>query len=392
MSNVKVVIGANFGDEGKGLMTDYFCHQATSKNENCIVVLSNGGAQRGHTVTTPDGIRHVFHHFGSGTFAGADSYFCDKYILNPMTFRKEYEELQKLGCTPKVYANYDCMWSTPYDMMLNQIIEDSRGDARHGSCGMGIWETVSRYATDWTYSLTKFNQIGEELKFLWLEDLRNIYIKWRLKKEGLDVYGEWKDIFYSPALIYHFIDDVKFMCDHITWIDESILTTYDNVIFENGQGLLLDQNNVKYGDNTTPSNTGIKNPHEIISKVLPDANVEVCYVTRTYLTRHGAGRFDEECDKDMINASMEDKTNVPNPFQGAIRYGRLNAKDLFQRICDDVNSVEADYTVSLAVTHTNEAYFLYLPEDASIISDVYVSDDHTRNSVKTFKFPIDKGN
>ena len=70
MRNIKIVIGANFGDEGKGLMTDYFCHQAEQRNENCIVVLHNGGAQRGHTVTTPTGIKHIFHHFGSGTFCG----------------------------------------------------------------------------------------------------------------------------------------------------------------------------------------------------------------------------------------------------------------------------------------------------------------------------------
>ena len=56
MKDIKIVIGANFGDEGKGLMTDYF-----SQKPNSIVVCSNGGAQRGHTVTTPDGIRHVFH-------------------------------------------------------------------------------------------------------------------------------------------------------------------------------------------------------------------------------------------------------------------------------------------------------------------------------------------
>lgn len=62
MSNVKVVIGSNFGDEGKGLMTDYFCAEASKRNESCIVALCNGGAQRGHTVVTPDGIRHVFHH------------------------------------------------------------------------------------------------------------------------------------------------------------------------------------------------------------------------------------------------------------------------------------------------------------------------------------------
>ena len=88
MTNIKVVIGANFGDEGKGLITDYFCNQATSQDETCIVVMSNGGAQRGHTVVTPDGTRHVFKHFGSGTIAGADTYCIDDFILNPMTFKK----------------------------------------------------------------------------------------------------------------------------------------------------------------------------------------------------------------------------------------------------------------------------------------------------------------
>ena len=79
MKDIKIVIGANFGDEGKGLMTDYF-----SQKPNSIVVCSNGGAQRGHTVTTSDGIRHVFHHFGSGTFNHASTYLSEDFIVNPI--------------------------------------------------------------------------------------------------------------------------------------------------------------------------------------------------------------------------------------------------------------------------------------------------------------------
>ena len=88
MKNVKVVIGANFGDEGKGLMTDYFAGQARDKGETCLVVCSNGGAQRGHTVrvTTEEqsesDIRHVFHHFGSGALEGAATYLPHFYIVN----------------------------------------------------------------------------------------------------------------------------------------------------------------------------------------------------------------------------------------------------------------------------------------------------------------------
>ena len=139
MKNVKIVIGANFGDEGKGLMTDYF-----TSGPDDIVVLSNGGAQRGHTVSKPDGTRHVFHHFGSGTFNGASTYFPKEFILNPIIFRQEYEELLNIGYIPTVYGGAGCMTTTPWDMLANQIIESSRGKDKHGSCGMGIYETIQR--------------------------------------------------------------------------------------------------------------------------------------------------------------------------------------------------------------------------------------------------------
>ena len=82
MKKVKAVIGANWGDEGKGLMTDFFCYEAFRNGDSCINVCTNGGAQRGHTVVTPSGVRHVFHHFGSGTFAHADTYLPKEYILD----------------------------------------------------------------------------------------------------------------------------------------------------------------------------------------------------------------------------------------------------------------------------------------------------------------------
>ena len=62
----QVIIGANYGDEGKGLISDYLVDREQAK----IVIRFNGGAQAGHTVVTLDGKRHVFKHFGSGTFQG----------------------------------------------------------------------------------------------------------------------------------------------------------------------------------------------------------------------------------------------------------------------------------------------------------------------------------
>ena len=95
MKEIKIVIGANFGDEGKGQMTDYFAAKAMQDGKSCIVVCHNGSAQKGHTVTLDDGRSHIFHHFGAGSLAGADTYFSSEFVLNPIFFRTEYMELMK---------------------------------------------------------------------------------------------------------------------------------------------------------------------------------------------------------------------------------------------------------------------------------------------------------
>lgn len=119
---IKIVIGANFGDEGKGLMTDTFA----SQYESCLVVRCNGGSQAGHTVITPEGNRHVFKHFGSGTLAGAHTLLSQDFIINPIVFRTEREELvSQFGIAPVVYADDRAIITTPFDMLLNQAKESN---------------------------------------------------------------------------------------------------------------------------------------------------------------------------------------------------------------------------------------------------------------------------
>ena len=79
---VLAIIGKGFGDEGKGLATDYFCRQAS----DTLVIKHNGGAQAGHTVE-PEGKRFVFHQLSAGSFCGADTFWADSY----------YPDLYKLG-------------------------------------------------------------------------------------------------------------------------------------------------------------------------------------------------------------------------------------------------------------------------------------------------------
>ena len=362
MKDIKIVIGSNFGDEGKGLMTDYF-----SQKPNSIVVCSNGGAQRGHTVVTQDRIRHVFHHFGSGTLIGARTYLSKDFICNPIIFRQEYEDLLKLECIPETYINKNCMLTTPYDMMANQIIEENRGKNKHGSCGLGIFETIKRYragVTDLSYKI------------------RDYYLD-QFEKENIVLSKKWKEIFFDDGIFEHFWDDLNFMNDHSLCIfDEYFLNQYDNIVFEAAQGLLLDQNNMEYFPHLTPSNTGIKNPKQIIENVKwsDKINVEICYVSRTYLTRHGAGQFPSECDKSLINQRMYDKTNVPNQHQDTLRYGLLDLDQLYDRCIKDAG--DFDGKKSIAFTHLNE-YFMSEKRIKNLFDDwdIYFSDGETHNDI-----------
>ena len=113
---------------------------------------------------------------------------------------------------------------------------------------------------------------------------------------------------------------------------------------------------------------------DIISKSFPDKKnlkIEACYVTRTYLTRHGAGRLDNECKREDINKDMFDHTNLPNPHQGTLRYSFINVDELMQRISKDVQIIYKQYPhnlrCSLAIMHINE----YINDDIWNMNYVY---------------------
>lgn len=380
MKTAKIVIGANFGDEGKGLMTDYFAHEAKKQGKSCLVVCHNGGSQRGHTVVSPSGIRHVFHHFGSGSFEGADTYLSSEFIVNPIIFQKELSELREKGIITKCFIDRNCRFTTPFDMMINQIAEEYRGDAKHGSCGLGIFETIVRSGTDQSDTVYGFaNRSAPAMREL-LDNIVTKYVPDRLQQLGIrNIPAKWAEILGNKDIIIeNYIHDFLEMLEHVQTVGEDIVDAYDTVIFEGAQGLLLDQNNLAYMPHLTPSNTGIKNPMDMIGN--RTVELEVCYVSRTYMTRHGAGRFDTECSKSDINEKIIDLTNVPNPYQDSIRYGMLVLEDLKNRICSDLGTVNA--TKSLAVTHINE-YEVNQEELRKVFSGfgIYGSDGMTHDDI-----------
>ena len=366
----KVIIGSSAGDEGKGLAVDYYAHQANLKGHKTLVVLNNGGPQHAHTVSLTDGTKHIFRHVGSGTFAGADTYLSAWFLVNPIFFAEEHKKLKAMGYNPVIYVDERCRITTPYEMILNQIVEQSRGKNRHGSCGMGIWETVKLYDRyvmrawgDYIFLASKKGLI-EERKDLFQRSFSQYLNANEITDE---VWSEWQLLVQDEMLYQCYLDDLDYMYKNTIVCDSEIINHYDEVIFENGQGLLLndDPNNV----HTTPSNTGLDNIR--ILEQLHDFHAEPIYVTRTYLTRHGA----DPAFIENKSLRFSDETNIPNPFQGAIRYGNLDM-GLIRRIEKD--SYDRDY--SILVTHTNE---MILPEyiKDSIHSNVLYSCGKERESV-----------
>lgn len=314
---VTAVIGAQFGDEGKGLMTDYF------SGPKSLVVRFNGGAQAGHTVVTPSGHRHAFHHFGAGTLRGAATYLSRFFICNPMLFAREYRTLEEFR--PRVFIDPECLITTPYDMLLNEIVEKHRGDNRHGSCGCGINETIVR---------SESNPIRMS-DYISIEDLREIAFEWvpyRLEQLQIKDYPkEYDKYFTSEDIMERYLSDFTLMerkswmgCDHCK---------FEDVVFEGAQGLRLHQkHHSAENPHVTRSNTGMENVMEIAEELKVSDPIETVYVTRCYVTRHGRGPLPNECEKFK---NVIDETNVYNEFQEDIRFAEFDLEDL-------INSIKAD--------------------------------------------------
>lgn len=330
----KIVVGANYGDEGKGMVTHTLTKNCIDNNEKVLNVLYNGGCQRGHTVEYED-YKHVFKHFGSGTLDGSDTYFNKDFMLNPTQFVHEYNELKNV--TTRCFCHRDCRVSTPYDALLNQMIETNRGNKRHGSCGWGIFETRRRYEDslyNWTF--LEMRCATNEKLFKYLESIAKEYVPKMIELYGIkdSVIAQFRNICIDSNLIIAYIEDFRSMCKLIDIVYfGDLIKRYDTVIYEAGQGLALSETNKDGFPHLTPSKTGCAIPVEEISPYTDD--IEVCYVTRTYITRHGAGKLHKECDKCKINADIVDETNIPNEYQKSLRFAPFILTDFISRVAQD---------------------------------------------------------
>ena len=333
------VIGKNFGDEGKG----FACSRLASSLKNALIIKHNGGGQAGHTVEDPEGKwRFIHHQIGAGAEYHVPTLFADSFMPDLFQLRNEVKAFTELfGFQPILYSEKNAQGTTIDDVLLNMGAEVARDKNRHGSCGMGIEECVQRNAAGYRITLEELVTWTKQDFLDRLKQIRREYTERRAKVLGIYSSNPYYEMLHNETVLENFVVEVKDNVKLLTLVDadRKWLEEFKNLIFETGQGLLLDQDYEAYAPHLTSSKTGIHNPTIFLEKRgLPLE--EALYVTRPYVTRHGNGPLPCEVKRSELSGVGEDLTNQPNEWQGILRYARHKSlKDFFEPVLRDRDSL-----------------------------------------------------
>jgi adenylosuccinate synthase len=329
-----VVIGSGWGDEGKGLITDYL----VAKQKAAFVARFNGGGQAGHTVVTPDGKRHVFSHVGAGHYAGAQTVLGKRFIINPLILEREVGKLMP-DDLPKIVSHGIAQVSTIFDMLLNASAEVIRGDARHGSCGLGINETVTRALSNIQLSASDLKTTSVSNLADTLECIARIWVPRRADELGVgDVLSNPDTALGKIMTDANWLAHAEAMQRGMAYISvipdfEDPVFTQLGIVFEGAQGLAIDELMGEF-PYVTRSLTGLPYAIETAAEMGID-ELDPVYVTRAYSTRHGAGPLPYE-GVTFSEVNVTDTTNATNEWQGTIRFAPLNVIALANRVKADM--------------------------------------------------------
>lgn len=332
MSIAKAVIGSAYGDEGKGLMVDFLASYGIVP----VVARTNGGSQVGHTVQTPDGLRHVFHHISSGALAVVPTHLTQFFVSHPMFFMREAVALIDMGANVSVSVDPRGQVTTPFDVAVNQVAEIARDGNRHGSCGIGFGETLERGLQDDFRLVVGDFEKGEDHLRAVLDAIRFEWVPERLDRLGVDRRkGIIPQMLASRGVIERFLDDCLAFWNFISLRGDGQLP--GGTLFEGAQGLQLDQD---YGafPHVTRSHTGLRNMVAVAEEAGFET-ISATYMTRAYATRHGAGPFPYE-EEDRSWLSMVDPTNERNPWQGAIRTAPVDLDGIRMAVAHDLTHAD----------------------------------------------------
>ena len=325
------VIGKNFGDEGKG----FTCSCLASSLKNALIIKHNGGGQAGHTVEDPEGKwRFIHHQIGAGAEYYVPTLFADSFMMDLFQLGKEVKAFTELfGFRPILYSEKNARVTTVEDVLLNMGAEVARGKNRHGSCGMGIEECVQRNAAGYGITVEELAGWSKQDLVDRLKQIRKEYTGRRAKILGIYPSNPYYEMLNNEIVLENFVEEVKVNVKLLTlvdadkkWLEE--IKHFQHLIFETGQGLLLDQDNEAYAPHLTSSKTGIHNSAIFLEKRGLSLE-EAIYVTRPYVTRHGNGPLPCEVDPSELSGVGEDLTNQPNEWQGTLRYAKHESLEAF---------------------------------------------------------------
>ena len=346
------VIGKNFGDEGKGLVTAGLCSCAPQP----LIVRHNGGAQAGHTVeSTETGMRFVHHQIGSGAEYGASTLLAETFHPDLYQLGKETAAFQEtFGFLPVLFAEPEAAVTVIDDVLVNMALETERGAGRHGSCGMGIQACCDRNAAGCGLTVKEIaGSTGEQIAGR-LRQIRKEYVLPAVRSLNIRETNPYLDMLRDDTVLVNYAEEICAASRllTVTGAGADWLAQFDSLIFETGQGLLLDQDYLEYAPHLTASKTGVAESLRFLAKRGMTLD-EAVYVTRPYVTRHGAGPLPLACARKHLPGVKQDRTNVANPWQGRLRYARHDNPDSFlQPLLRDVSV--AGLRPSLAVTHLDE--------------------------------------
>jgi len=328
MTRFQAVIGLGFGDEGKGIVTDYLC----SKSKNALVMRFSGGQQAGHTVMT-GGMKHTFSNYGSGTLRGVPTHWTNFCTVDPMGIYREAKVLVNLNVNPVLTVHPNCPVTTPYDKAHNQT---NNSYNKHGTCGVGVGATWAREEKH--YSLVWGDLYNKTVRDIKLDMIRDYY--------GDNIHQEERD---------KFIGYCDFVTDLIPYTSELHAGSYDDIIFEGSQGILLDQD-IGFFPHVTRSNTDTTNIEKLIGD---DPKLELYLVTRAYQTRHGNGPMTNEVYGTIINNRNE--TNLDTTFQGKFRKSVLDIDLLMYAKQRGISDSYSEHQTTLVITcldHIEQNWFI----------------------------------
>ena len=295
MNKVDVLLGLQWGDEGKGKIVDVL-----SKKYD-IIARFQGGPNAGHTLEF-DGIKHVLHTIPSGIFnVGVTNLIGNGVVIDPIIFKKEIESIEKLNIeTSELLISKKAHLILPTHKMLDKASEIAKGKNKIGSTLKGIGPTYMDKTGRNGLRVGDINSENFEDKYNKLKEKHITLLKFYLFEESIDeLEKEW---FKSIETIRKFklIDSEEFLHNQ--------LLANKSVLAEGAQGSLLD---IDFGSYpfVTSSNTIAAGACTGLG-VAPNKIGEVFGIFKAYCTRVGSGPFPTE----LFDSIGEEIQRVGNEF------------------------------------------------------------------------------